>query len=133
MILARLPQQSQHQFSFTAATMASTPRSQASKAIEKRKREKADLEDSSHKRKRRQGHGDKQEETPIALSKRKGKVAAADEQNGVEADSALSLVNHEAQINGSALEVKNLQRWKMSEPMGGRMSDIDPIFSADEK
>lgn len=114
--------------------MASTPRSQASKAIEKRKREKADQEDSSHKRKRRNGHSDKQEETPSALSKRTGKVvAAADEQDASENDSIFTLVRRDAQANGDAPEAKVAQRWKMSQPMGGRMSDIDPIFSADEK
>ncbi|KUI70680.1 U3 small nucleolar RNA-associated protein 17 [Cytospora mali] len=113
--------------------MASTPRSQASKAIEKRKREKTDQEDSSHKRKRRPAQGDKQEESPSASSKRKGKVAAADEQDGFEDELTLNLVKREAQANGDASETTALQRWKISEPMGGRMSDIDPIFSADEK
>lgn len=113
--------------------MASTPRSQASKAVEKRKRDKVDQEDSSHKRKRRQDYGDAQKGTPSALSKRKGKVPAADERDGSEDVSTLTLVKRERKSNGDAPEPKALQRWKMSEPMGGRMSDIDPIFSADEK
>ncbi|ROV93409.1 hypothetical protein VMCG_08378 [Cytospora schulzeri] len=114
--------------------MASTPRSQASKAIEKRKREKTDQEDSTPKRKRRPAHADKQDETPSALSKRKGKVAAAaDEQDESEEETTITLVERLARSNGDDSEAKALQRWKMSEPMGGRMSDIDPIFSADEK
>lgn len=114
--------------------MASTPRSQASKAIEKRKREKTDQEDSTHKRKRRPAHADKQEGTPSASSKRNGKVAAAaDEQDESEEEETITLVERLARANGDTSEARALQRWKMSEPMGGRMSDIDPIFSADEK
>lgn len=114
--------------------MASTPRSQASKAIEKRKRERTDPEDATPKRKRRPAHADKQEGTPSALSKRNGKVvAAADEQDDSEGETTITLVERLARSNGDAPETKALQRWKMSEPMGGRMSDVDPIFSADEK
>jgi NET1-associated nuclear protein 1 (U3 small nucleolar RNA-associated protein 17) len=68
------------------------------------------------------------------LSKRKGKVAAAaDEQDESEEEETITLVERLARANGDVPEARALQRWKMSEPMGGRMSDIDPIFSADEK
>lgn len=30
-------------------------------------------------------------------------------------------------------KAKSLPKWRVSDPMGGRMSDIDSIFTADEK
>jgi NET1-associated nuclear protein 1 (U3 small nucleolar RNA-associated protein 17) len=111
--------------------MASS-KSQSSKGVDKRKREKIDQEDSSHKKKRRQ----KQQEdgTPRASPKRK---AAPPEQHASEEDPTFkdlfSKHKPRSQSNGESNKSKALQKWRISEPMGGRMSDIDPIFSADEK
>lgn len=33
----------------------------------------------------------------------------------------------------TALSRERLAAWKVSKPMGGRMLDIDPVFSADER
>ncbi|KAJ0122170.1 sporulation protein [Diaporthe amygdali] len=117
--------------------MASS-KSQASKGVDKRKREKLDQEDSSHKKKRRQKHQDKHDETPSASPRKKAAAPAAEDQHGSEDDSTFNdlLSKHNkprTQSNGESTKAKTLQKWRISEPMGGRMSDIDPIFSADEK
>lgn len=41
----------------------------------------------------------------------------------------------ETVVNGQSMERSegSQQLWRLSKPMGGRMSDIDPIFTADEK
>lgn len=104
-------------------------RSQASKGSEKRKRDKADLEDSSHK-KRKHGKADKA----------KAKGNAADEEfvdtgdaDSVAGDSISNRGGRDTRENGDRLATKALHKWRISEPMGGRMSDVEPIFSADEK
>lgn len=117
--------------------MASS-KSQASKGVDKRKREKLDQEDSSHKKKRRQKHQDKHDETPSASPRKKAAAPAAEDQHGSEDDSTFNdlFSKHNkprTQSNGESTKAKILQKWRISEPMGGRMSDIDPIFSADEK
>lgn len=103
--------------------MASS-RAQASQGIEKRKRDKADPDASSYK-KRRQAKVEK--EAVAGATPRKGNAdGAIDEvttsQGGVESRS-----------KGDIFRENNLQSWRISEPMGGRMSDVDPIFSVDEK
>lgn len=117
-------------------TMASS-KSQASKGVDKRKREKVDQEDLSHKKKRRQKQQDKQDETPRASPKRKAAAPVVEEQQGSGEDSTFNdlFTKHKPrnQSNGDNSKAKALQKWRISEPMGGRMSDIDPIFSADEK
>ncbi|KAG8159733.1 hypothetical protein KVR01_010370 [Diaporthe batatas] len=118
--------------------MASS-KSQSSKGADKRKREKIDQEDSSHKKKRRQRqHEDTPEATPRASSKRKASAPVAEEeQQAPDQDSAFNNLfsKHKprSQSNGESNKSKALQKWRISEPMGGRMSDIDPIFSADEQ
>ena len=117
--------------------MASS-KSQSSKGADKRKREKIDQEDSSHKKKRRQQQQeDSQEGTPRASSKRKAKATVAEEQRASGEDSTFNdlFSKHKprSQSNGDSSKTKALQKWRISEPMGGRMSDIDPICSADEK
>lgn len=116
--------------------MASS-KSQSSKGVDKRKREKIDQEDSSHKKKRRSKQQDTPEGTPRATPKRKASAPVAEEQHASERDSAFNNLfsKHKprSQSNGESNKSKALQKWRISEPMGGRMSDIDPIFSADEK
>lgn len=121
----------------TQSAMASS-KSQASKGVDKRKREKIDQEDPSHKKKRRQRQQqDNQDGTPRASPKRKATTSAAEEQHASEEDSTFkdlfSKHKPRSQSNGESTKSKALQKWRISEPMGGRMSDIDPIFSADEK
>lgn len=111
--------------------MASS-KSQSSKGVDKRKREKIDQEDSSHKKKRRQQQQeDSQDGTPRASSKRKAKAPVAEEDSTF--NDLFSKHKPRSQSNGDSNKTKALQKWRISEPMGGRMSDIDPIFSIDEK
>lgn len=126
----------QHNIS-TQPSMASS-KSQASKGVDKRKREKVDQEDPSHKKKRRQKQQQDQDGTPRASPKRKPAASsAAEEQHASEEDSTFTdlFSKHKprSQSNGESTKSKALQKWRISEPMGGRMSEIDPIFSADEK
>jgi NET1-associated nuclear protein 1 (U3 small nucleolar RNA-associated protein 17) len=110
---------------------------QSGKGVDKRKREKIDQEDSSHKKKRRQKHEHGQDGTPSASPKRRSAAPVTGEQQASEEDSAFRDVfsKHKprSQANGESNKSQALQKWRISEPMGGRMSDIDPIFSADEK
>lgn len=99
-----------------------SPRSQSTKGVEKRKRDKVDQEDMAQKKKRRSAKAaaaDKNETTASTPSK-----------NG---DARDSLEGGTSTLNGSVYSTKALQQWRISEPMGGRMSDVDPIFSDDEK
>lgn len=105
--------------------MAST-RSQLSNGSEKRKRDKAEPDESSHK-KRKHGKAKKKDEDAADTPSRAGDADA------VEGHSIINRGGLASQANGDILAVKSLQKWRISEPMGGRMSDIDPIFSADEK
>lgn len=98
--------------------MASS-RSQSNKGVEKRKRDKVEQEDSAQKKKRRQGKVAADQNEPASTPSRNG-------------DATGSLVSGTS-VNGSFYETKALQQWKISEPMGGRMSDVDPLFSEDEK
>lgn len=111
--------------------MASS-KSQAGKGVDKRKREKIDQEDPSHKKKRRQ-----KDDTPRASPKRKAAASVAEEEPAADEDSTFqglfSKHKSRSESNGESTKSKVLQKWRISEPMGGRMSDIDPIFSADEK
>lgn len=107
--------------------MASS-RAQSTKGVEKRKRDRIDQEDPAQKKKRRPGK----------TAADKNERASTPSRNG---DATESLeggadTHHEtlgASVNGIARETKSLQQWRISEPMGGRMSDVDPIFSDDEK
>lgn len=105
--------------------MASS-RSQASKSSDKRKRDKADQDESSHKKKRKQGLA---KEDPADTPSRKSRHMDHVEDASVPNQQALGDSTH----NGILGERKTLQKWRVTEPMGGRMSDVDSIFSADEK
>lgn len=104
--------------------MASS-RSQASKGSEKRKRDKADLDESLLKKKRRSAKADK--------AKAKEEAADGGDANGAPDESTINRGGLEPRASGDILETKTLHKWRISEPMGGRMSDVEPIFSADEK
>lgn len=103
--------------------MASS-RAQASQGIEKRKRDKADPDASSYK-KRRQGKVEK--EAVAGATPRKGNA------NGAINEVTSRRGGLDSRPKDDIIREKSLQNWRISEPMGGRMSDVDPIFSADEK
>ncbi|PSR87176.1 WD40-repeat-containing domain protein [Coniella lustricola] len=104
--------------------MASS-RAQASPGIEKRKRDRADPDASSYK-KRRQGKVEK--EAVAGATSRKGNADGADNQVSTSQGGIV-----ESRSKGDIFNEASLHNWRISEPMGGRMSDVDPIFSADEK
>lgn len=105
--------------------MASS-RSQASKSSDKRKRDKADQDESSHKKKRKQGL--------VAEEDLANTPSKSRHMDNVKTRSASKQQAIDPSVHDNTLgEAKSLQKWRISEPMGGRMSDIDSIFSADEK
>ncbi|KAJ4407825.1 NET1-associated nuclear protein 1 [Gnomoniopsis sp. IMI 355080] len=106
--------------------MASS-RSQASKISDKRKRDKADQDESSHKKKRKQGLAAK--EDPDNTPSRKPRHMDHAEGGSVSTQDVLGTGVEDDIFR----EAKTLQKWRVSDPMGGRMSDVDSIFSADEK
>ena len=78
-----------------------------------------------------------EEERRSLVKVEKEAVAGTTSRKG-NADSTVKPVNGsqkgaESRSKGDILQEKALQNWTISEPMGGRMSDVDPIFSADEK
>lgn len=104
--------------------MASS-KSQASKSSDKRKRDKADQDEPAQKKKRKQGKAAKEDPADMPLE--------SNHMDHVE-DDPTNKEELEASVHNKALRhAKALQKWRISEPMGGRMSDIDPIFSADEE
>lgn len=105
--------------------MASS-RSQAAKGSEKRKRDRADLDESSLKKKRRSTKADKAKATEEAADGKDADSPLGDSSPG-------NRVGTKSRANGDIFETKTSQRWRISEPMGGRMSDVEPIFTADEK
>lgn len=101
-------------------------KSQASKSPDKRKREKTDQDESSHKKKRKHGKPVK-EHTAHTPSR----PTQADHNK---ASPTLDKDSLPAKAHTEILrEAKTLQKWRISEPMGGRITDVDPIFSIDEK
>lgn len=105
--------------------MASS-RSQASKGSEKRKRDKTEHDESAHK-KRKHGKARKEEERATDTPSRAGDA------DGVDGHSIINRSGLGSRVNGDIFAVKSVQKWRIADPMGGRMSDIDPIFSAGEK
>lgn len=105
--------------------MASS-KTQASKSSDKRKREKADQDESSNKKKRKHGKALKEDtaNTPSKTQHVDPKVASS--------TPSKDKLQASAQKD-TFRKPKPLQKWRLSEPMGGRMTDVDPIFSPDEK
>lgn len=104
--------------------MASS-RSQASKSSDKRKRDGADRSESSHK-KRKQGKSAKE---GLADTPSKPRHVEHVEDDLISSREKLAASAHADILR----DAKAHQKWRVSEPMGGRMSDVDSIFSADEK
>lgn len=105
--------------------MASS-RSQASKSSDKRKRDKADQDESSHKKKRKHGLAAKDD-----LANTPSKSRHMDHVEGVSASKKKGVDTIASE--DILAKAKTLPKWRVSDPMGGRMSDIDSIFTADEK
>lgn len=105
--------------------MASS-KTQTSKSPDKRKREKADQDESLHKKKRKHGKAAKED---TADTPSKPQHVDPKEANSTPNKAGIRAKAHKDTLRKS----KTLQKWRISEPMGGRMTDVDPIFSPDEK
>ncbi|EPE10095.1 sporulation protein [Ophiostoma piceae UAMH 11346] len=92
--------------------------SAAADSLKKRKREK--VEDAGRSRKRKPQEGEEAQDASPAKTEGAAKKGA----NG--ANGAVVKAAPRAKADRSTT-------WKVSEPMGGAMTDIDPIFSADEE
>jgi NET1-associated nuclear protein 1 (U3 small nucleolar RNA-associated protein 17) len=96
----------------------------------KRKREPKDDTPLSQKKHRRRS---KLQEDSVA-----GETLTAEEEKELndtalqQIDGALELPEASSQPPTGALR-ERIASWKVSKPMGGRMLDIDPIFSPDER
>lgn len=103
-------------------------------AAKKRKRDKADLQEERQNRKKQKSkrkslpeqNGEKDDEAPS----RQNNVGlqTADE---VEVSNNLQIVTQNT-ANGQVEILKSPASWIVSKPMGGRILDIDPVFSVDE-
>jgi len=108
-------------------TMISAMDANGDTASLKRKREPKDESDLSQKKHRRRSQ-----------SKRQDGVANANGVNNA-SDAALQQLGNDAEPADTssglptALSLERSAAWKVSKPMGGRMLDIDPVFSSDER
>lgn len=98
-------------------------------ALKKRKREPKDDPALSQKKHRRQSRSKLQ-----ANADADEDASASDGQNPSKAalqqtDADLELPDASTQLSVRAKSAS----WKVSKPMGGRMLDIDPVFSPDER
>ena len=84
-------------------------------ALKKRKREKAD--DRKVQKKTRHQDLEQSEELGTETTLEDGQLQAADSEGSA----------------SRSLERIGAPQWRLSNPMGGRMLDIDPVFSVDEK
>jgi NET1-associated nuclear protein 1 (U3 small nucleolar RNA-associated protein 17) len=116
-------------------------------------KDEAEALDLAKKRKRDKGEDDRHSRHKKHKSKSARDPAENDdtrERLGGQTNGALVLVNggkeddnnatlaeasHGAAVNGTGEHSSAIDRplWRVSEPMGGRMLDIDPIFSPDEQ
>lgn len=97
--------------------------SEADRAEKKRKREQADA-DKADRRKRRKERKEK--------SRTGDHVSAL--QNGASSEmiqSDMAVSSRGSYIPGRSEEL--MAAWRVSNPMGGRIADIDPIFTPDEQ
>ena len=92
--------------------------SAAADSLKKRKREK--VEDAGRSRKRKPQDGEEAQAPSPAKTEGTAKKGASG------ANGAVVKAAPRAKADRSTT-------WKVSEPMGGAMTDIDPIFSADEE
>lgn len=94
----------------------------------KRKREpKDDSALSQKKHRRRPTTSAPPEDTPKASDKEDPRTAALRQDA-----SGLELIDTASGL-ASSLARERSAPWKLSKPMGGRMLDIDPVFSPDER
>lgn len=117
--------------------MASTPRTTSTKTVEKRKREKSDLDGASQKKKRKHKKDEKETDDVKPTTERRGDIAIVENGVTLDDDATSSIFARKTKLNGEVSQnTKNksaAQTWRISEPMGGRMADVDPIFTADEE
>jgi NET1-associated nuclear protein 1 (U3 small nucleolar RNA-associated protein 17) len=95
-------------------------------AAKKRKRDKTEEEQGSRKRyrarSRAQGQGETKHELPSPPPPEMPSIMVA----------TLQPERHSPAGSGEASEFESKSTWSLLEPMGGRMLDIDPIFTNDE-
>ncbi len=93
----------------------------------KRKREPKDESSLAQKKHRRRSQSKRQDDVANANGVNNSNAVALQQLgNDAElADASLSLP--------TALSLERSAAWKVSNPMGGRMLDIDPVFSSDER
>ena len=92
----------------------------------KRKRELKDEAALAQKKHRRKSNTIS-EEAASGNVERKSSSSASQQ-----ADSGLELADASLQPSAGPVS-ERLAAWKLSKPMGGRMLDIDPVFSTDER
>lgn len=108
---------------------------QDAKAASKRKREADDLGKS--KRTKRDKQKSKNRES-VASLRESSPIAETISQNGVHTESPLAEtrvqeLKQEQQKAKKPAKKQDASSWKLSQPMGGRMLDIDPILTSDDQ
>lgn len=93
----------------------------------KRKRELKDERALAQKKHRRRSASKLQEDADNTIDDSTSGSAAVQQHSG-----GLELTNASPELKG-ALVPGRFAPWKVSKPMGGRMLDIDPVFSSDER
>jgi len=54
-------------------------------------------------------------------------------EDGLEKEELLAAKGTKSRENKNFFQTKEVPRWTLSEPIGGRMINADPVFSLDEK
>jgi len=93
----------------------------------KRKRELKDERALAQKKHRRRSASKLQEDAANTIDDSTSRSAVTQQHT-----SDLELTDASPELNG-ALVPASFASWKVSKPMGGRMLDIDPVFSPDER
>jgi NET1-associated nuclear protein 1 (U3 small nucleolar RNA-associated protein 17) len=93
----------------------------------KRKREPKDERSLSQKKHRRRSASKLQEDAANTIDDSTPRSALV--QNST---SDLELTDASPELTGPLVPAR-FESWKVSKPMGGRMLDIDPVFSPDER
>jgi NET1-associated nuclear protein 1 (U3 small nucleolar RNA-associated protein 17) len=105
-----------------------------SEAVKKRKRDRAETEEERRNRKKQKS---KRKSLPQQNGQQDGDDlqthpgAQSEQTNGLSDAKDLQLVRQD-HTNRQVESVSPATPWKVSKPIGGRMLDIDPVFSVDE-
>lgn len=112
----------------------SRDRNDDSERASKRKREKAETEEERRNRKKQKskrkslpGENRQKDDDSVPIPKPADTITP----NGVSDPSNFQLVR-QGDINARLEAVGSPSAWNVSRPIGGRMLDIDPVFSVDE-